>query len=238
MKDNNWRAHFLLKFGTKENVEKLKQGKIFFGTRKLYNEKAKEGNENIGDFFEGVYPSKGCFVRIIDPESKVLLAEAKGTLIQSDIRVDKIPFFCCTYISDDNINGENKIVYNEEMKEGYMNEKEWEYVLVIRPLEFIKRINLALPDINIVSKPIIYDNFDHVTVDRDRAMNEDIKNVLLWKDEKYSFQKEFRIILENKEIGKADSLLLEIGDISDITYMFKKEEWFKKNLTVKIEEKV
>lgn len=228
-------VYMLLKFGQKEHMEMLQQGKIFFGTRKFYNKIASEGNENIGDKYEGVFPSKNCRIKLVDNKTKILLVEGKGTLVQSDEMVDKIPFFSCTYISDDNIDENNKIIYDEKFKENFMNEESWEYVLAINGEALLKRIRETLIDINVLAKKIKYSDYEYLTVERDKEIMENIKNTLLWKDIKYSFQKEFRIILENKDFGECANGIIEIGDISDISYLFKKSEWFNKNLEIKID---
>lgn len=229
------RIHMLLKFGTREHMEMLRDGKVFFGTRKLYNEIASNGNNNIGDKYEGVFPIKNCSIQLLDPKTKQLIVKGMGTLVQSDNRVDDIPFFSCTYLSDDNINENNNIVFDDNFKKCFMNEEGWDYVLTINPVEFLKRIRNKLNGINVLAKPINYSDYDYVEVRRDKAMSENIKNILLWKDIKYSFQKEFRIILENKDIDNDNKFILDIGDISDISYLFTKEEWFNLDLSIKIE---
>ncbi|HHL2059955.1 TPA: hypothetical protein ACQ3WD_003201 [Clostridium perfringens] len=229
------RIHMLLKFGTKEHMEMLRAGKVFFGTRKLYNEISSNGNDNIGDKYEGVFPSKNCSIQLIDPKTKQLIVKGMGTLVQSDDRVDNIPFFSCTYLSDDNINENNNIVFEDNFKECFMNEEGWDYVLTINPVEFLKRIRNKLNGINVLAKTINYSDYDYLEGRRDKAMSENIKNVLLWKDIKYSFQKEFRIILENKDIDNDNKFILDIGEISDISYLFTKEEWFNLDLSIKIE---
>ncbi|GAA0120657.1 hypothetical protein ACV3P7_15765 [Clostridium perfringens] len=229
------RIHMLLKFGTKEHMEMLRDGKVFFGTRKLYNEISSNGNNNIGDKYEGVFPIKNCSIQLIDAKTKQLIVKGMGTLVQSDNRVDDIPFFSCTYLSDDNINENNNIVFDDNFKKCFMNEEGWDYVLTINPVEFLKRIRNKLNGINVLAKTINYSDYDYVEVRRDKAMSENIKNILLWKDIKYSFQKEFRIILENKDIDNDNKFILDIGDISDISYLFSKDDWFNLDLSINIE---
>lgn len=226
--------YMLLKFGKKKHLEMLQQGKMFFGTRKFYNEIAEKGNENIGDMYEGVFPNKNCDIQLIDNESKKLLARIAGTLIQSDESVDRIPFFSCTYISDENIDENKKIIYDDAFKECFMGEEGWEYVLAINGQILLERIRMTLEGINVVAKQMKYSDYEYLAIERNEEIENNIKNVLLWKDIKYSFQKEFRIILENKEFGEFTNGIIEIGDISDISYLVEKDTWFKMSFKIEI----
>lgn len=63
----------------------------------------------------------------------------------------------------------------------------------------------------------------------------DIESVF-WKQDQFSFQREFRFVIDDGSFGK-DALLLDIGDISDITLQLKSSElngskWFGGNLEV------
>lgn len=233
MNNNDNQIHMLLKFGAKEHMEMLQKGKMFFGTRKFYNGIANSGNENIGDIYEGVFPNKNCNVKLIDPETKILVYEGTGTLIQSDERVDKIPFFSCTYISDSFIDEEENVVFDEQFKNCFVSEKNWEYVLLIDAGKFLKRIRERLQGINVLARKVKYADYEYLTVERDREIMTNIKNILLWKDIKYSFQKEFRIILENKDFGDSVNGIMDIGDISDISFILKKEVFFRMDMKIR-----
>lgn len=224
-----------IKFGKKENLEKLQRGEIYFKNLNYYSSlEESTGNSIIGDRNEGRHVLSEVTVNCYDKSSgKNILYLENANVLMNIEEVSKMPVFCMTVLSTNDMNYQGRkentesysFCYNDILKD-VSGEDGWSSALVITNInEFLRRVEKACDRKNIkyLYKKIKYTNMGINYIDRFQDIEKCMYNIAFWKDVAYESQKEFRIALIEKEVE--DHFILNIGDISDITLLFEGEEY-------------
>ncbi|WP_160691681.1 hypothetical protein [Clostridium sp. C2-6-12] len=217
---------YLIKFGAKENVEKLQSGDIFMQPMKYYRElEEKYKKKGQGDKYEGKLHMT-CPGGIISLEethqSKVLSCSISYSEYERNL------VGCFYNVDEERLKAKNSnditpdiIDFNDKEKQEFAN---WgDTALVIYKPQFIKRLEMKLKEYNIkcVTNKVKYYN----PKNPDQNCINDYQNyydsMLFWKDDYFINQNEFRIILSKKSIE--GETVINIGDISDISRCYNKE---------------
>lgn len=223
-----------MKLGEYENLKKLQQGELYFKNLKYYSELEKTtGDSSMGDSLEGLYRTTQGSLELYDSKTGILMYSANN--ITCDIKYEtvyKMPVFCMIGIKntdlpfekiDDSFIGCNINLFN--IIRNMLEESYWNSALFIKDKnEFIKRVITACKKqgISCRCKPVQYTDMKKNLDDRIEDIDNNIFNIAFWKDNSYSKQYEYRIILEGLTVE--DSFTLNIGDISDITILKKSDE--------------
>lgn len=241
------RILFLIKLGEYENLKKLQQGKLYFKNLKYYSELERTtGDSSMGDSLEGLYRTTQGSFELYDKKTGKLIYTANNiTNVIKYETVYKMPVFCMIGIKntdlpfekiDDSFIGCNINLFN--IIENMSEKSYWGSALfIIDNNEFIKRVITACEKqgISCRCKPVQYTDMNINYKDRIEDIDNNKFNIAFWKDNSYSKQYEYRIILEGLKVE--DSYTLDIGDISDITILKKSDEikeYLDKTLTIKM----
>lgn len=245
------RIVMLAKFGKEEYMKSLQRGELYCKRLYYYSELEKNtGDRKIGDKNEGKHIMNQCNLLLYDNETGNYLKKYSGVKVEVEInKIKNMPVFCMVGIKasdlellEDNKDTKKYKMNIEELFKDFKDDEEWESALIINNhLEFFERINKLCAKKGIVAKrkSINYTDMSINLIDRDLDVEKDIYNIAFWKDNFYKNQFEYRIIFENIEIE--DYIKLNIGDISDISQLIKKDQirdFFKGEYMVKLNRKI
>nr|DAE09632.1 MAG TPA: hypothetical protein [Siphoviridae sp. ctDtx1] len=223
----------LMKFTEEKYIKDLQEGKLYCKNLKHYRElENKDGDRDMGDKNEGKFLLNEVKCDFYSREDEKLVLTVQNANVSLDIYgVDKTPVFCMTGVKESDL----KEFYDNE-KEGYilnfaellndmLDKSYWEAAVVItKPGEFYNRIiKKCMKDkINITARSVKYTDFKINYTDRTNSFVKDKKEIVFWKDHYYKGQYEYRIAVDNVKVD--DYYQFDIGDISDITRVYRKEE--------------
>lgn len=196
---NNTDYVVFLKFGKKENLEKLQNGLLYMKESKYFKDlEAKTGIKGMGDKYDSCLIQRDLPIWI---NGKKL---PNPDWITSSYTYDeKTPIFCCTCVKEDDFTyNENKKCF--VLKDNLFNlstiKKDFgEYVMFIPyPEVFIQRINSYCQSQNIDFrfKEVIYVDYDKKDNHWVEYYENDLSHFFI-KDISFSSQKEFRFLLAN-----------------------------------------
>lgn len=207
----------LIKIKSKEIIEKMIKGSFYMNSLKVFREMYDENDDVVGD------PNEG---KLIISNGNVIIP---GVV---DEEVHNYPFatshqddfvFCMFGVNPEKY---DNFVFSEEQKEQLKGFDDTA-LIITDTSEFCKRVNRAaeLKGYEISCGFVIY--YDEESDDVGRLfslMMGGMGNIVFYKTQKYSYQQEFRFAVENKT-GE-DHIELDIGDISDISYVLPVEQLF------------
>lgn len=214
---------FLMKISSKEHIDDLRSGKMYMKPLQFFIDI--ENNDVIGDNLEGTLRLKETNLKFFDLKTKEKVDEISSD-IDFDFGFKDNPVFCMyafdkrNYYSCEKINSEEILCdfrFDEKTKD--MLKVFGKKALVIKNIpEFFNRVKQAAERQNIKYKSgnvNYFENYNEAEQIIDVYKNN--SNVVFQKQEKYSYQQEFRILMD---IQVEDHFILDIGDISDITKVF------------------
>jgi len=227
MNNNQVIPYMFFKFGTKENITSLQSGHLYMKNLQYYVNCEKEtNNDTSGDMYEGHIMQKDVLVVLSNPDTKAHIATIKADISALNIGYLKNPVFCLftLYLQSNkkDILKENilqyKYLFSDEQKQKM--KKFGEYALMIHNLpEFYNRLRNALFAKNIeFAHGLVkyYDNFNDYNYQKDVSQYN--YNVAFWKRAKYSYQQEYRFLL-NTQVD--DHIIINLNDLKDISMMLK-----------------
>lgn len=218
---------FLFKFGKLENLKKIQKGNLYCKNLKWYQDQEKNtGDKAMGDKLEGRHKMTQCNLKFINHEFDNV------SVLLSFGNMEKMPVFCMTGITTKDLNfkeiDENTLVadvkFSDMIRKVY-DESYWNSVLVIEDsTQFIERLTKVCKEKGILMarKSVNYTNMDINGIDRMNSIAENVINVAFWKGNLYSYQHEYRFAFESEVVD--DSFIINIGDISDISKIYNREE--------------
>jgi hypothetical protein len=237
-----------LKFAKeKEHLESLQKGGLRMNPVNYYVKREEEdGAKGLGDSFEASQVMNKIQFQIIDPETNKVLGSADaGRAIFRINHHQYKPLFCMTMITSEmiEIEGEDeefyhgKLIFTEEQKVRFI-EDFGKYVLLISPDKFLERIKQKAEEYDWALKgdKVIYDDFSINNKERMEAFINDDPSLYFWKDSSLSYQKEYRIIILNKEITEATTY--DIGDLSGFSMIKAADEILNQGLGVMVRKSI
>lgn len=214
----------LIKFGEKEYMEKLlKRGEIFCRPLSYYQKIEENDLAKRHDMFEAaehvlqsdILKSEGIPILFPGDEGPIdITPYVVGPIIKQG--ENRTSVFCLYALYGSHlqqyIDGELNILIDEQMKDF------GDYAVYIHPKMFIERIKQAVEKLDIYIK---CNPTDYV----DTTKHHGIYGSFRKPEQDYSFQNEYRILLDNKLIDDPNgTFTLKIGDISDIAFLVSVED--------------
>ncbi len=216
-----------LKFGTKEHIESLQSGHIYMKNLQYYVNCEKETNDDTaGDMYEGHIMQKNIIAVLSEPYTQEHLATIKADTTALNIGYLRNPIFCLftldlrnykeSTIKEDTI--QYKYLFSSEQKQEM--QKFGEYVLMILNWpEFNIRIKNALltQHIRFIQGLVrYYSNYNDF--DYQKSVSQCNYNVAFWKRAQYSYQQEYRFMLDTQV---DDNIIFNLEDLRDISTIYK-----------------
>lgn len=225
---------YLVKFGEREHLMELKNGKMFFNSVKNYRS---DLTEYRGDKCEGKRPIDPATFEIYDESGKSLFESIPRptAIMEGAENDDYVPVFCAAMIDE-------KVLYRvndkeKKLKAEFLNatSKFGEYALIFHPNEIINRLSDARKregnKWGSTTGPIIYrdlKNFSNLQ-EYKKSYNTmgSFYDKFFVKDKAYIWQNEWRAIVDGTNapiLGpKQDFLKIYIGEL-DWGYLCKTQE--------------
>ncbi len=203
----------LIKFQSKENIDSIRQGKIYMKTLKWYREHENENGDTIvGDEYEALWFLRDAEIIFPDINEIVKVSnEAIHTTFSNDF------VFCMFGIYPK----KDCFEYSEEQKAELASFGDTA-LLITNKNEFIKRMVIAAKreKMKLYAGFVSYYNPGTDNANMILSLIDGMHNIAFWKRNRYSLQQEYRFLLHSPNTDK-DHFILEIGDISDISVVMK-----------------
>lgn len=238
--ENSW--SMLMKFGSKENLEKLQAGQLYMKNLKYYvNLEKATSDEDVGDKYDGQVMLQDVKVSMVTVDADEFITQFDAPAASLELGYLKCPVLCMfmydyrNHTKEEIIGDTLKVRYefNEEQLRKMPNFGE--YVLIVKNgNEFVDRIKKGLLAANVGYTRDFVQYYETNNLEHLRQVQCDNSRIAFWKRQKYSYQQEYRFLIHN---FVDDFLCVEIGDISDITEIRKTEEVLNTYLEVSFEVK-
>jgi len=209
----------LVKFQKKKRIESLQQGLIYMKTLRYYREQEELFNDTVvGDFGEARWHINDATM-IVTPvaggESESgALNDVWFNTIHSDDYV-----FCLSGVYP----FKNKAFeYTQEQKEK-ISEFGDTALIITDVYEFYRRVLDSAEKSEFITKGNFVYYYDETIDEANRIFSLllDLRNIAFQKRKKYSYQQEYRFLLTPKIENKSEFIKLNIGNIEDISVIFK-----------------
>lgn len=243
----------LIKFQTEANIKKLQSGDIYTNNLKYFIDLEREsGQVGIGDKDEAtLLISNITDLKFSDLETgediqieKAILGELgrKVCLGKTDARIQvedytKTPVLCLLGINKQELNvvdGNLVLKFDDDKINKIKKEfKGYTHALIIEPASFAKRI-IDTAKTKGINAEMDYIKYYNPNINQSERINDygSIRRAF-WKKEYFKSQKEFRIAFDNIFIEHGQ-ILINIGDISDISIMLDVETLLNKKFELKV----
>ncbi len=242
-KSNKDYIFFLLKFGKRKNIESLQNGKLYMKNLKYFIDIEKEkAQKGMGDINEGKLVMNNIDFKLIDPKTKNILFQGYAEKAKLEIKEDhKKPVFCMSCIDFNSLEIEEetestlvgKLIISERQKKEFINEF-GDTVLLISFSDFINRITRVFKENNIsfIADKVKYSDYSINYMDRLNSSIKQNEEKFFWKDIFFNYQKEFRIVILNKEVD--NKFEIDIGSIKDFSKIVSAEEFLNGDFRIRI----
>lgn len=206
----------LIKFQSTERIESLQDGLLYMNSLEWYRKHESEsGDVVVGDLFEAMFHiNEGKFILPDTGEE----FEIKDELIATSASNDYV--YCMFGVNpySDSFN------FTTEQKDTIKNFGDTA-LLILDKEEFFNRIrNAALKEgYEIYGGFVRYYDENVDSGNLILSLLSGTHNIAFWKRKKYVYQQEFRFLVHTQNCAK-DHLELNIGDIRDISKVFKTSE--------------
>jgi hypothetical protein len=237
---------YFLKFSnSRENLQKLQNGMLYMNNLKCYIDIEKEtGHKGMGDILEATAVINNITdAKLINNETGEVIPI--GEIGTATLRRDDFiyqPVFCSAAVSSNiaEVIEENdekivvKALFTDEQKEKFPKDF-GKYVLVIRAVDFVKRIQEKFHEkqISYLGSFVKYDDFIINKSERLKSFAEGNIDVFLWKDSSLSYQMEHRLVILDQNVETP--FICELGSLSEFTHLMTAEEFFNEEMIIPID---
>lgn len=232
----------LVKFSNKlSRLEDLQKGNLYLNTLEYFRNIEKETRKKgMGDYNEGRFILTDLDINIYDYETEdlILTGKASTSAITSQEDSDK-HVLCTSYIDFRSlkISEQGKdyfkanIVYTEEQKKAVRNNF-GEYALVISFSQFSNNLNASFKKLGIeaTGDKVKYSDYSINYTNRLEPFIGNTSDKYLWKDLYFENQKEYRVIILNKD--SKVPITIKVGDMSKYSTIITSEKLFNNELIV------
>lgn len=219
----------LIKFISKEFVNNFKNGELYFPLLKEFwaiedTEKDSVRGDNREGFWMSPVPegTKLSIKPYDDPTSPWMELKYKTAIRHSiDSRFANLPIACFTHIKLNEllISEDNYFKINPDLisKLEFLRQGR-ETVMIGNPTEYLERlkVNSNSKGYKLIYGPVNYLNYRKEQNITSEEFEKGSLKPVFTKDEKYDYQREFRILLDNK--GHEEAKFLNAGNINDISF--------------------
>ncbi|MGG0891877.1 hypothetical protein [Cytobacillus horneckiae] len=229
------KGFFLVKFLKEVYLNDLLDGNLYMNNFQYFIDLEKETKEKgQGDKREAGHVFRSTNIRLIDPETNQVIATGSvGEVIERYIGVEKIPVFCMTIFrySEFEIIEEKeesvvvKLVLPPKDQKNYI--ETFGEKAVILPHYFLERLeekNNEEP-LGLAYAEVQYHDYDVISSERRTLFDERSIQFFFWKDNFFSNQREFRIVLTQKLVDQP--FKLNIGSVVDGAIVVDSEKLFE-----------
>ena len=231
----------LMKFGSEQHLKKLQTGQLYMKNLKYYvNLEKTTDDEDVGDQYDGHMVLQDVKMSMYTVDTHEFIAQFDAPTTSMDLGYLECPVFCMFMFDyrnhvEEHLDRDNLIVkYQFTEKQLEKMPKFGDFVLIIKNgNEFINRVKKGLLNAGygFTRDHVQYYGFNNL--EHLRQVQKDNSRIAFWKREKYSYQQEYRFLIHD---FVDDYLSVDIGDISDITDLFRTKELL--NICVEITFKV
>lgn len=202
---NNDVIYLLIKFGTKENIDKMQKGIIYCKNLEYYhNLYWQQKDRDMGDPYEGRYVGK-----LMNKNIELIIDNT-----------NKMPIFCMYGLKRSDIRDFSKFIPREKFKD-MVDKNYWQSALIITDQDkFFYRMKRKCVENNIKGLGNIVEYIDVNLNSEERLIKylNDPSKVAFWKDNYYINQYEYRFVFHEERVD--DDFIIDIGDISDISNVY------------------
>lgn len=219
----------LMKFGSENNLRKLQAGQLYMKNLKYYVDLEKTtDDEDVGDKYDGQMMLQDVKISMYTADTHEFITQFDALSASMNLGYLECPVFCMFMFDyrnhvEENLDGENltvKYQFTEEQVKKMPNFGD--SVLIIKNGdEFVNRVKKGLLEAGygFTRDHVQYYAFNNV--EHLKQVQSDNSRIAFWKRDKYSYQQEYRFLIHD---FVDDYLLVDIGDISDITQLLRTEE--------------
>ncbi|MBX9972531.1 hypothetical protein [Cytobacillus firmus] len=210
-----------VKFLKRGYLEDLLNGSIYMKNFNFFIELEKKAKEKgQGDKLEIAHVVRSNKIKLIDPETKMVLATASvGEMVERYTGMEKMPVFCVTHFHSSDFmvtNIKDGIVTAKidiPIEDQEMFEQTFGDTAVILTNEFTEKMIKASKESNlgIAIGNVQYQDYNFYSSERKKLFDEQAIDLLFWKDDFFINQREARFILT--QVAVEDHYRLEIGEI-------------------------
>lgn len=232
-----------LKFGKREHLEALQQGKLYMNSLSYFKKMEKENNnKGMGDSDEASLVLTELDIKMYDNDTGKLVLQVPSTRGRIEDKADSLkPVLCLSYLDFNNLDVKEErkdfirgnIVFTKEEREEFIKNF-GDTVLMISAKHFLSSITEAFEKEGIEwdSGKVKYSNFNINYKDRVEAFMSGGSSKFFWKDIFFSNQKEFRIVILNKDIE--EPITIDIGDMTSYTSLMPTEQLFSRGMELQL----
>ncbi|URZ18572.1 hypothetical protein [Clostridium felsineum] len=229
---------FLMKFGKKDNLEKLQKGNFYTKNLKYYIECERQGGQ--GDENEAALILNKTKIEARNPDTNEIIFVSDSSKVTFRKDNDKyVPVFCMRYSDStdlQNIREENGIITAQlkfsKDKGDYLKKEFGEYVLIISPVDFWNRIIEKMQEqTKIVMRKVKYEDLSINDAERMKNFANDTDDRFFVKDNLFETQKEYRIAFTDIQVN--DSFEKNIGSIQQFTHLLNVDDLVNKGMGIK-----
>ena len=228
---NGMKYIVFLKFGEKENLEKLQAGEVYMKEIKYYrNLEASSGKAGRGDRLDSCMVQRDVPIWI-----NGIKMPNVDLFVETNTIDEKTPVFCCSCLKEqdflfDPVKREyivdKKVFHIEKLKEDF-----GEFVLVIScPKIFLERIKetCETSNIDIRYQEVKYVDYEEKGNQWKKEYTNDLSHFFIKDKKRFEEQKEFRLLLANvfTDEGKDHYSITVPGGFKDISRIFPAEKVF------------
>jgi hypothetical protein len=209
----------VVKFQRKDRIDSLQKGCVYMKTLRYYQEREAKFNDTIvGDAGEARWHINDAIMTV----TPVLGGETKMEKL-NDVWFDTIHsddyVFCLFGV---NPYKHDAFEYTQEQKEKIAEFGDTALIITDFP-ELCRRIINAAERDGFAVKGAFVQYYDETVDDANRIISLmlDMRNIAFQKRKQYAYQQEYRFLLTPKNDDKAEHIVLDIGNIEDISMTFK-----------------
>lgn len=225
---------FYLKFSsTLDHLKSLQAGNLYMNNLQYFVDlEENSGVAGMGDKMEALSVLNDVNISFYIPETDKLVAQA--TAKKANFRYDEAmtkPVFCLFAVTADMLELVNETETSVELKLSFtkdeltrMQKDFGEYVLLISEPHLKERLEKAFngKGYQFYGKKAEYLDFTVNEMERIRAYAEKKTDLFFFKDQKFAHQREFRIVILNRDEEKA--ITENIGSLEDVSLLTRTEE--------------
>ena len=244
----------IIKFGKEEHIDSMRNGNIYTNNLKYFIDLEKDhGDIGIGDRDEATLLLNNVDLKIteVDTGKEVSLghfmfgSSGEGVKFNNNtirLQLDehvKMPVLCLSGINKNELKQTDSkyiLKFSEDEINHFKEEfKDYTHALIMHAGPFIERISEAADAIGTRIYCGYVSYYDPSVNQEERVDDYNSIRRAFWKKDLFKNQKEFRVAFDNKTI-ESGKVLINIGDISDISEKVTINELLDKNYSLTVYE--
>ena len=228
-------------------VESFLSGDLYMNNFKKYIDmESVLGEKGVGDKFEAAHVFTELTLNFFtqDTYELVMSGRTKKMNFRKNIN-EKRPLYCMFAIVGDMlkvVKEDEKYYYTKfDLPKEQIDKMIREFgdrLIFVNPSQFIDRITKTFNEKGYAYRGgvVKYDDYNINSSARMSSYKNQGTDIYFWKDKYFENQYEYRIVLTNQEVDEA--LIVNVGDISDISTIFNANEFFSDKFEIRLRKKL